>query len=87
MLYRNDNEFALELEQIIEQVNIQRCILVNKVSNRDLSEMEKLNNLLNTSNCYRQVLKEQLKSMYNQLKYLTASELQRQNSQLNKQLV
>lgn len=87
MLYRNDNEFALKLEQIIEQVNIQRCILVNKVSNKDLSEMEKLNNLLNTSNCYRQVLKEQLKSMYNQLKYLTASELQRQNSQLNKQLV
>lgn len=49
--------------------------------------MEKLNNLLNTSNCYRQVLKEHLKSMYNQLKYLTASELQKQSSELNKQIV
>lgn len=66
---------------------MQRCVLVDKVANADLSEMEKLTNLLNTSNCYRQILKEHLKSMYNQLKYLTAVELEKQNSQLNKQIV
>jgi len=66
---------------------VQRCVLVDEVSNADLSEMEKLTNLLNTSNCYRQILKEHLKSMYNQLKYLTAVELEKQNSQLNKQIV
>jgi len=77
----------LKLEQIIEEANVQRCVLVDKVANADLSEMEKLTNLLNTSNCYRQILKEHLKSMYNQLKYLTAVELEKQNSQLNKQIV
>lgn len=49
--------------------------------------MEKLTNLLNTSNCYRQILKEHSKSMYNQLKFLTAAELEKRNSQLNKQIV
>jgi len=66
---------------------VQRCLLVNKLSNDDCSKMEKLTNLLNTNNCYRQVLKEHLKFMYNQLKYLTTVELQKQNSQLNKQIV
>jgi len=66
---------------------MQRCLLVNKLSNDDSSKMEKLTNLLNTNNCYRQVLKEHLKFMYNQLKYLTTVELQKQNSQLNKQIV
>lgn len=87
IFYRTDREFTLKVEQIIAEVNMQRCLLVNKVSNNDSYEMEKLTNLLNTSNCYRQVLKEHLKSMYNQLKYLTAVELQKQNSQLNKQIV
>jgi len=87
IFYRTDKEFTLKVEQIIEEVNMQRCLLVNKLSNSDSYEMEKLTHLLNTSNCYRQVLKEHLKSMYNQLKYLTAVELQKQNSQLNKQIV
>lgn len=82
-----DNEFTMKLEQLIEEANEQRCILVDKVTNDELSEMEKLTKILNTSNCYHQVLKEHLKFMYNQLKYLTANELQKQNSQLNKQLV
>lgn len=81
-----DNEFTLKVEQIIDKVNVQRCLLVNKLSNDDCSKMEKLTNLLNTNNCYRQVLKEHLKFMYNQLKYLTTVELQKQNSQLNKQI-
>ncbi|XP_022160510.1 E3 ubiquitin-protein ligase LRSAM1-like [Myzus persicae] len=85
-LRKTDKEFTLKIEQIIEKVNLQRCLLVNKLSNDDSYKMEKLTNLLNTSNCYRQVLKEHLKSMYNQLKYLTAIELQKQNSQLNKQI-
>lgn len=87
LLCRDDNNIALKLEQIIEQANVQRCVLVNKMSNDHLSEMEKLTNLLNTNNCYRQILKEHLKSMYNQLKYLTAVELQKQSCQLNKQIV
>lgn len=66
---------------------MQRCIRVNQVSNDNLSEMEKLTNLLNTSNCYRQVLKEHLKYMYNQLKYLTVVELKKQDTQLSKQIV
>lgn len=66
---------------------MERCILVDKVAKKNLSEMEKLTYLLNTSNCYSQVLKEHLKSMYNQLKYLTAVELQNQNSQLQKKIV
>lgn len=49
--------------------------------------MEKLTDLLNINNCYRQVLKEHLKSMYNQLKYLTVAEVQRQHLQLNNQIV
>lgn len=66
---------------------MQHCIRVNQVSNDSLSEMEKLTNLFNTSNCYRQVLKEHLKYMYNQLKYLTAVELKKQDTQLSKQIV
>lgn len=66
---------------------MQRYVLVNNESRSDLSDMERLTNLLNTSNCYRQVLKEHLKAMYNQLKYLTTAELQKRNSQLNKQIV
>ncbi|XP_025191371.1 E3 ubiquitin-protein ligase LRSAM1-like isoform X2 [Melanaphis sacchari] len=81
-----DNEFTLKVEQIIDKVNMQRCLLVNKLSNEDSFKMEKLTKLLNTSNCYQQVLKEHLKFMYNQLKYLTAVELQKQNSQLKKQI-
>lgn len=87
ILFRTDNEFALKFEQIFKEANIQHCLLVNNLSNEKSLEMEKLTNLLNTSNCYRQVLKEHLKSMYNQLKYLTAVELQKQNSQLNKKIV
>lgn len=87
ILNRDDAEFVLKLEQIIEEKNIQHCILLNKVSNNDFYEMEVLTNLLNTNNCYHQVLKEHLKCMYNQLKYLTAVELQKQNSLLNKQIV
>lgn len=60
---------------------------MNKVCNDDVYDMEVLTNLLNTNNCYHQVLKEHLKCMYNQLKYLTAAELQKQNSLLNKQIV
>lgn len=78
---------AFKLEQIIEEADVQHCVLINKISNDNSSEMEKLTNLLNTNNCYRQVLKEHLKSMYNQLKYLTAVELQKQSCQLNKQIV
>jgi len=81
-----DQEMALKLEQIIEEANVQHCVLINKVSSDELSAMEKLTNLLNTSNCYRQILKEHLKSMYNQLKYLTATELEKQNSQLNQKI-
>jgi len=66
---------------------MEHCVRVNRVSNNDSLEFERLTNLLNTSNCYRQVLKEHLKSIYNQLKYLTAVELQKQNCQLNKQIV
>lgn len=87
MFSEKDDEFTKKLEQLIEEANVQRCVLVNEVSNNELYEMEKLTKILNTSNCYRQVLKEHLKFMYNQLKYLTATELQKQNSQLNKQLV
>lgn len=64
-----------------------RCVLINKVSSDDLSAMEKLTSLLNTSNCYHQILKEHLKSMYNQLKYLTAAELEKRNSQLSQKIV
>lgn len=81
-----EREFALKLEQAITEINIQRCIRVNKESNNCLSELEKLTSLLNTSNCYHQVLKEHSKSMYNQLKYLTAVELQKQNTKLNTQI-
>lgn len=87
ILCSEDKDYTLKLEQIIEEANLQRCVFVNNESNHDLLKMEKLNNLLNTSNCYRQVLKEHLKSMYNQLKYLTVIEVQRQNVQLNKQIV
>lgn len=86
-MYREDKEFTLRLEQIIEKANMQRYVIVNNESRNDLSDMERLTNLLNTSNCYRQVTKEHLKSMYNQLKYLTTAELQKRNSKLNKQIV
>lgn len=86
-LHRDEEVFALKLEQIIEKASMLHCVLVNQVTNEHLSEMEKMTNLLNTSNCYRQVLKEHLKYMYNQLKYLTAVELQKQDTQLCKQIV
>ncbi|VVC45175.1 E3 ubiquitin-protein ligase BOI-like,Zinc finger, RING-type [Cinara cedri] len=85
-LRNKDNDYTLKLEQLIEEANLQRCVLVNNASNCDSSKMEKLTDLLNTSNCYRQVLKEHLKNMYNQLKYLTVAEVQRKNLQLNKQI-
>lgn len=87
MLHRYEKEYALKLKQIIAETNIQQCIRVNKESNNSLTELEKLTNLINTSNCYHQVLKEHSKSMYNQLKYLTAVELQKQNTKLNRQIV
>ncbi|XP_025405953.1 E3 ubiquitin-protein ligase LRSAM1-like isoform X2 [Sipha flava] len=85
-LKKENKEFTLRLEQIIEKANLQRYVLVNNESKSDSSEMERLTNLLNTSNCYRQVSKEHLKSMYNQLKYLTTAELHKRNCQLNKQI-
>lgn len=87
LLHRYEQELTLKLEQIIEETNVKHCIRVNSMSNDNLCQLEKLTYLLNTSNCYRQVLKEHSKAMYNQLKYLTATELQKQNYQLNKQIV
>ncbi|XP_050443068.1 E3 ubiquitin-protein ligase LRSAM1-like [Adelges cooleyi] len=86
-LEKKDNlEFSSKLERILEETDCQRCVRFNKVSEKHTAEMETLTNILNTGNCYRQVLKEQLKSMYNQLKYLTGAELQKQDLQTNKHM-
>lgn len=77
LLYSDEEDLALKFGQIIEKANVQYCVQVNQVSNNNLSEMEKLTKLFNTSNCYHHVLKEHLKYMYYQLRYLTTVELQK----------
>jgi len=78
LLHSDEEDLALKFGQIIEKTNVQHCIQVNQVSNNNFSAMEKLTKLFNTSNSYHHVLKEHLKYMYHQLRYLTTVELQKQ---------
>ncbi|XP_050520434.1 E3 ubiquitin-protein ligase LRSAM1-like [Daktulosphaira vitifoliae] len=86
LIKEKNSEFTLKLKQILAKNDMQRFILFNKMSEEYSSEMEKLTNILNSSYCYRGVLKEHLKSMYNQLKYLTVVELKKHDLQTNKHM-